>query len=466
MTSFLLLLFALIPPLVLFALLKRTSRSGMRLGAMALGATLIHEVLLIDVPTFYSIAKDFQLENEMVATVHAGDLLRVMIGESVFMLMFAIGMLVRLPSIGIRTGHFVSTVMPERIERNLIVTMILIGCLVYISILLFPSAAGEISSGGPIGQLHFWLKAVFWFTPLVVCAFVVTKPGNFRDHTLIAILASVPLISLILIGVSTGVRGRIVWTISLLILGSVYNGRKKLVGVGILLALMLVPIFSILGSADIRDSSNTGSSQIEVVGKLYELGKDNVADFGTLTDVFMLSYAWRAQGVRNSVTLYQDYENGGGGFNSYIGAIFVPIPRAIWSEKPLVGSQDRTEVGSAMYKVMELAYGAPEQMGPMLASAHAYWEGGAIWLVSAGLITGLLWNLIFRIATRLPFILAAIFIFTYAAANMVDGLLTMMIPLYSGINATWFSILPVFLLYKFFKGVRAFAIASSLPPEA
>jgi hypothetical protein len=252
-----------------------------------------------------------------------------------------------------------------------------------------------------------------------------------------------------------------VWGISLLILGAIYNGRKKLIGISVVLALMMVPVFSVLGSADIRESSSSGASQVEVVKKLYELGKENVSDFGSLSDVFMYSFAWRAQGVRNSVTLYQDYEHGGGGFNSYLSAIFVPVPRFLWPRKPMIGSQDHTEVGSAMYRVMDLAYGAPDQMGPMLASAHAYWEGGVLWLVCAGLITGLMWNLIFRVTVRLPLVMGTIFIFTFAAAQMVDGLLTMLIPLYTAINVCWLSILPVFLIYKFFKSIRAFAVASS-----
>lgn len=123
----------------------------------------------------------------------------------------------------------------------------------------------------------------------------------------------------------------------------------------------------------------------------------------------------------------------------------------------MIGSQDHTELQSAMYKVMDLAYGAPDQMGPMLASSHAYWEGGWIWLICAGVITGLMWNVIFRFTAHLPRSLAAVVIFTFAAAHMVDGLLTMMIPLYAAINAMWLSILPVFLIYKGFKSLRAHA---------
>lgn len=461
MTSLLLFIVTLVPPLILYGLYKRTSKAGLRLGALALGATLIHEILLIALPTFYSISEGYQLENDMIATVNAEDLLRVMIGESVFMALFALGLIVKLPSIGLRTSLFISPVIPARVERNFTITMILIGCLLYVSILIFPGGTDEKSSGGGLGQLHFWLKAVFWYTPLITCAFVVTKKNSFRDDLVLACLALLPIVSLFLIGISTGVRGRIIWGISLLILGGVYNGRHKLIGVSVALAVLMVPIFSILGSADIRDSSMSGTSQVEVVGKLYELGKENVADVGALTDVFMYSYAWRAQGVRNSVTLYQDYEHGGGGFNSYLSAIFVPVPRFLWDKKPMIGSQDHTEIGSAMYKVMDMAYGAPDQMGPMLASAHSYWEGGIIWLLCAGFITGVMWNIIFRITSRLPFVMATIFIFTFAAAQMVDGLLTMMIPLFTAINVCWMSLLPVFLIYKFFKGLREFAMASA-----
>lgn len=457
MTSTWLFIVSFIPPLILYGALVRAKLRGWKLGSLVIGATLVHEVMLIVFPTLYSVFTDYKLENEMLARVNEGELLRVMIGESIFVLLFVLAMFVRLPSIGVRSSQIVSARGAERMEQPIATTLIVIGCLVYLSMLAFPSGADEKSAGGGLGQLHFWLKSVFWYTPLVASAYFLTQKGGFRTAPFRTALASLPILSLVLIGVITGVRGRIVWAISLLVVMGIYHGRKKLIAVSLVLSLLMIPLFAILGGADIREAGSSGATQLEIIGKLYESGKESVADYGALTDLFLYSYAWRAQGVRNSATLYQDHDHGGGGFSSYLGSVFVPVPRLIWEKKPMIGSQDHTELQSAMYKVMDLAYGAPDQMGPMLASSHAYWEGGWIWLICAGVITGLMWNVIFRFTAHLPRSLAAVVIFTFAAAHMVDGLLTMMIPLYAAINAMWLSILPVFLIYKGFKSLRAHA---------
>lgn len=456
MTSTWTFLMAFVPPLFLYGALVLAKRRGMRFGALTIGATLVHELLLISFPTWYSVATGYKLEESMLARVRADDLLRVLVGESIFMLLFVVAVFIKLPSFGMRSSAIVSPRAVEREEKKLAFTLILIGCIVYLSMAANPVGIDEKSAGGGLGQLNYWLKAVFWYTPLVASAYFLTVKDGFRTYPLRTAFASLPIFSLFLIGVITGVRGRIVWAISLLVVMGIYHGRKKLIAISLAFSVLLIPVFAVLGGADIRDAGSSGASQLEIIGKLYESGKASVTDYGELGDVFLFSYAWRAQGVRNSATLYQNHDHGGGGFSSYLGAIFVPVPRMIWERKPMIGSQDHTELQSAMYKVMDLAYGAPDQMGPMLASAHAYWEGGWIWLICAGLLTGLLWNVIFRFSATLPPSLAAVVIFTFAAAHMVDGLLTMMIPLYAAINAMWLSILPVFLMYKFFKALRSY----------
>jgi hypothetical protein len=48
---------------------------------------------------------------------------------------------------------------------------------------------------------------------------------------------------------------------------------------------------------------------------------------------------------------------------------------------------------------------------------------------------------------HLPDTIAAIIILTFAAALMIDGLLTMLVPLYSIIVRCWLSLLPLLVIY-------------------
>ena len=80
---------ALFPPLILLGLFIWSRRRPYFLRTLILGATFVHELLLVSFPTIYSIFTDYKLEDGMFALVRAEDLLRVLIGESLFMLMFA-----------------------------------------------------------------------------------------------------------------------------------------------------------------------------------------------------------------------------------------------------------------------------------------------------------------------------------------------------------------------------------------
>lgn len=438
--------FAVIPVVILASLLVWSRRRDDRLRTLIIGATLVHEFLLICLPTVYSIFTDFELERRMVAVIRPVDLLAVMIGESVFILMFAIGLVIALP--GLRTARAELgrplTRAGAQTERILLNALILIGCLVYA-----PKMFSLVSSvgSGVTEALATQLEGVFYFMPLVVCAFLVTTKGELRRHPVRTLAAAIPLISLVVVGLMSGARGRIIWAISLLLIAGIYNRQKKVVVGSVLVAVLLLPVFAVLGDRDTRGSLSSATSQAEILTLVYEAGVKNMSNSGDMVDAVMESFFWRAQGVRNSVVLYQDAERGGGSFNTYMGAVFAFVPRSLWPDKPMLGSLDNTESEAAMYKVMLWGHNEPGTMGPLLASSHAYWEGGALWLICAGLITGLFWNAVFRACRRLPILLGAVVSLTFAAAFLIDGLLTMLVPLYAFIIRMWLSVLPLTLMY-------------------
>jgi len=324
--------------------------------------------------------------------------------------------------------------------------LIVFGCLIYGRFMM------PFDVGGMVEQAYLWFQAVFVFTSIVACALVLTRRGVLFTNPKQAFLAAIPLLALLVVGLTSGYRGRLMWLVFLLTMMGILNRQTKFVAIGIIVAVFTVPLFAFLGSSyrSSNEAEKISSVQYKVIALLYEEGKSRLGDMKSMGEEFLSALAWRAQGPRNSAVLYQQYDKGAGaGFTTYLGSIFFPIPRLVWAEKPAAGSTDSSISSSAIYKVMELGYGydAGSTMGPCLASAHAYWEGGWSWLIIAGFITGLIWNIIFKLSRRLPEGIAIIVVFAFAAALLIDGMLTMMCPLYAIILTWWQWVLPVLLAY-------------------
>jgi hypothetical protein len=447
-----------IPVLALGAVLVWSWRRISLVGTVIVGATLVHEIILIVFPVWYSVFTDFRLEGNMRAPVGADDLLRVMTGESVFVLMFALAFVMGWPRSRPQGGRLIGAAVSRnqaRRERLIFVLLIVAGCLIYARAIIQPSSELLVGSGGMLDQAFRWFQAIFWFTSLAACALVFTRGRVLFTHPMQALLAAIPLLALLVIGFMTGMRGRIMWVISLLVVTGILNRKTKFVALGVAIGIVMVPLFVFLGGAYrfiAKDEFMSGTGRSEMFVRLYEEGRSRVVeDLKNMGAEFLYAVAWRAQGPRNSALLYKQYDSGAGaGFTTYLGSIFFPIPRMVWPEKPAAGSTDGTLSSSAIYLVMELAYGyeAGASMGPSLASAHAYWEGGWGWLVAAGYITGLLWSIIFNLCRRLPEGMAAVVVFAFAAALLIDGMLTMLTPLYAMIITWWQWVLPVLILYQ------------------
>jgi hypothetical protein len=459
MTTLLLTFFSLLSITLLAGLFYWSWQKNNLLRTIVLGATLIHELLLVFYPVIYSIINNYYYEDAMMAMVVPNDLLKVMIGETCFIIFFALSLTISWTPFRILNVSKAACIKSIDVENKLVKFLVFIGCFIYVYIAFIPDGAELQNSGFGWGKIFYVFKSIFWYMPLVACSFIVTKKNILKDHLILGIFAAIPLIMLLVVGFGSGVRGRVIWVISLLIIAGVYNKQRKVMAMGAIMSIVFIPFFAILGNSDIRDSRDS-INQFEVVGKAFSIAKDNLVDLGDAADIFLSSFASRAQGVRNSVALYQNFDQGGGGFSTYLGSIFLPIPRVIWEAKPISDSLNNSELESAMYKVMDLSYGATGQMGPFLASAHAYWEGGWIWLIIAGFLTGLIWNSLFICCRRMSDNMAAIVILSFSASHMVDGLLTMMSPIYSYIDLIWLSIVPLYVAYKiisllnFFYGKR------------
>jgi hypothetical protein len=459
MSERLLLLASVTPALILGGLLGWLLFQKAVIGSLVVGATLVHEIVLVIFPVCYSALTGFRPEQEMIASVGTGELLRVMSGEALFVLVFACTLV---GGCAAGRGGWKRKALGanhERTERRVRVTLyvlVSLGWVLYafgsVSAVSTLSGDAAVSVGDVVLSI---VLAFFWFSSLTACAFVLTKqcgPRKLRTRVLTLVFSGVPLAAVFIVGLSTGIRGRMTWVVSLLILAGLLNARRNIVWFSFGVGVLLLPVFSFLGGAYrfIDKKQWMAESGVgETIARLYSEARRGVRQESTgLVENVLDALAVRAQGPRNSVTLYQDYDNGGGpGFGVYLGAFLFPVPRIIWPAKPVAGGSDMTSLSSAIYRSMKLSYGDRGTMGPILASAHAYWEGGWAWVVVAGAISGAIWSILLALERRLPREIAAMLCFVGSAALLIDGLMTMLVPLYAIVIAAWQSMLPVAFLY-------------------
>lgn len=111
MNEYRLLIISGIPVLILGVFLVWSWRRISLLGTLIVGATLVHEIILILFPVWLpSVFTSFALEGDMYTPVSANDLLRVMNCESIFVLMFAIAFIIGRSCLILQTGHATHTV--------------------------------------------------------------------------------------------------------------------------------------------------------------------------------------------------------------------------------------------------------------------------------------------------------------------------------------------------------------------
>jgi hypothetical protein len=121
----------------------------------------------------------------------------------------------------------------------------------------------------------------------------------------------------------------------------------------------------------------------------------------------------------------------------------------LWPLKRPAGSCDATDNGGAMYKVMSFGYASPYWvMGPYLASAHAYYEGGWILVILFGPILGFLWSILCRFAEKKPTGIAIVYIMIFLSAFTLDGFFTGIAPLHVFFKTFWLAFVPLILLDK------------------
>jgi len=455
MLSFVCVALALIPAILLFQMTYTAVKNHSQLKVIAFGATLCHELILVVFPVIYSVVTNFELEDSMLIDVQPEDLIVVLLGESLFVLLFVVGFVAAQKMFRDRFGLTGKRDVEEKYVRIIYNGLIISAWLVYVyEAFSDPMRLKwyEMEKVGVIEQIRGWLSAILWLPSLIVCALVVTKPGSARDNRLRFLCATVPLIAIVVIGVTTGLRGRFSWVASVIVIGAYLQRNWKFIYFTIAAMLVIMPLTPFMGSEYryiFQNVSLGGATRGELLHTFANQGSAYVANSegNNLFNDICGSLAQRAQGPRNSVVLYREYDSGKrAGLGTLVGALVFPVPRMVYPDKPMPGSLSSSVLDGGIYLVMTLGQGAEGIMGPMLASASAYWEGGWMWLVLAGLLTGIFWSLLITWAESYPLSISVIVVVCFTGALLIDGLFTMLAPVYSIILQIWLCLIPFLII--------------------
>ena len=452
--NFVLFITSILPPIFISLIIKIYYKKLNKLMLSVLFATLLHQILLVSFPVLYSIYNDFEQESLLSINVSTMDLINVMVGEVIYVFSF---MIIFISGLGIRKSWINKTRdNPKNIrfnsigERLFFLIILSIGAFYFLTQLL---TLGLSISNPLFLQLNKLFGVLFSYSPIIASAFVITKKGFYKNYPFLFMLAFLCLSSLTIIAILSATRGRIMWIASLIIIMSYLNNQKKYIIYSIISLFIFLPFFSFLGKFKSIAATEivSGGNTLGLVKILFE-ERGAVADLIENNDSsFLDSFSNRAQGPRNSVVLYNSYNDGTSpNGRIYLGSIFFLVPRVLWPNKPIPGSIDSDENNSAVFKVMSYGHGLP-YMGPILASAHAYWEGGYLAVLFHGMIVGFLWIAIFLFSRKVSYNVFIIIAITFSAALLIDGFLTIFAPLYAYILIFWKWVIPVALLYLILK---------------
>ena len=451
-------------PLVITCLLVSSLRACLRrheiMTSMILGYTLVHETILVTAPNYFALASSYRFEKEMTTVVEPGDLARVMFGEMVFMCCFLFAFM--------RCGRGRPHRTPEGrrpLKRSDLLALVIISVIaiggygVALSQPVVSLAESALHAEFKVYRSVSEMLGMWLFTavqiPAIFCASILLVAR--RVPTAARLLGISLHVCLVLLGVLGGSRGRITWSLCAVVGIAIAYGSRRVAIYGLAILFLTVSGFSFLGNGFYRWfllDKLKGQSQFSALSfAVDEFRDDPLTDEGS---GFIPSLMSRAMGSRNSVVLYNLWDEGSGAtYRPILSALVFPIPRALWQDKPPVGSIDSSPYGGAMFTVMRLGHGAPWYvMGPFLPSAHAYWEAGPFGVVLAGFLTGLIWATIVRFSGKLSLPVAIVVIMTFMSSLLIDGLYTANVPLFGLIRMTYVASISfgIVLLFRMFSG--------------
>jgi hypothetical protein len=417
------------------------------------GICLLYEIGFVDMPMTYSLLTGFKLERQMQTAPKPSELATMLLGEFIYVTAFA-GTFVMFESMR-DSDSVASQVKITGQSKRLLMVLGCIGAAVSIATLLTPVQTLTEGSehmlaktySGPVDVMLTWFEAGFWCSGLYAGGILFAAPFGSRIGRIIGASGLIPLG---IFGMLSGIRGRVIWVVMSVMIAGIMFRAKTQVRIAVCGLIISLPFFAVMGNLDFRYlvAAQLGGKSLFDVLPLLSKAQSQIAGGGV--SGMAESLVARAMGPRNSVILYRLYDRGDGcGLAAISSSIYLPVPRFIWHDKRPAGSCDATEYGGAMYQVMNYGYGDPYWvMGPYLASAHAYYEGGWIAIILIGMAIGGIWSLISLFAEKRPLGIAIVYVMLFLASFTLDGFFTGVAPIHELIRTFWLAFVPLVFLER------------------
>ena len=456
MISIAFLLFSLTPVIILLMLARYSYKEGYRLITAVVFATAIYYVILFTYPVWYSTFTDFHFERMMNISNEEYGLLPVIFGEILFVLTFAIVIVSK--KIHIKKTTFVHT----KNDRRLVILITTIGFMVVF--FKFQSSITDMtdminrSKGvyytNSSGMLFSWIEGVFQIPAIITSAIILFPSNKVEKYRLLWRLLAISVLLIVAMqGLTMGIRGRVVTIVITLAIVGYINKRKEPFYYGVIIMLIATTLFTFLGGPmrSLYYSSNNDLSRIGLISTIYDEAtgsESRASQYGAADNRFLFKLAERAQAPRNSIVLYEQFDSGNlAGLWPIVSALHLPIPKALWKEKRPAGSSNSLTYGQATYVVRKVGHGAYDyNMGPYLTSAHAYWEGGWLWLLTMSIVTAIFLKLVLSWSEKRKSIFSLIVVLILMQGVISNGFITIFQPLFEYIRYFWIMIFPLFIL--------------------
>ncbi|NQU35626.1 MAG: hypothetical protein HQ521_20560 [Bacteroidetes bacterium] len=434
-------------------------KTNNRLLLIVIGFTFLHEISLVLFPNIYAIFSNYYLESEL--GIKPIEIIRIINIELLFLIMFAIGLILSQKHFSNRyvydKPNQIEITKKEAIFLYIIITLQLALNLVeYFKPLPDPSLIYQHADikqhANVLNMFIYWLPGIFRFPGLIIAGYVVVSKTKYVP---LKVFSYGLLVTTFFSALWIGWSGPLIWVTSVVIAASIYTGNIKYFKPAVILIVFVFVFFSFIRT-DIRANSYylEKLSFRNKISFLVNMRISNNRDNNLFNNKNLFNMADRAEGVRNSAFLLRLCDAGqSAGIKPIFSSLYFPVPRYFWKNKRPPGSIDSGNYGSAIFIVQNQKNGSLIEMGPILASAHAYWEFGLLGVIIIGALTGYFWGKVTykRAQTSL---IQYIIVMTFLCSLLIDGLFTAMYPVYSFIIIFWSVILPVYLLFYTIRKLR------------
>lgn len=426
-------------------------KRGQPIPLSLLSVTVINNVMQVTVPTVYGVFMDFPIERSL--GLSPANIVQVLFLHLIYYILFVFVFLNRLPLL--RKDN--AGALHWQIDSFTLKIFLVLGLWQRLTTLDVSGLGGYQANEQVIlrGQysppelVSIYLNTMFGWTTLACSAILFVDKETSRYWRL---LSAATLLLYVLRQTALGLRGGVFIVGVLLAFLTIAYGRTRGVLYFFLAVAIIAPVFTMLGSSyriDVQQflvRANT-FERLAYIAKSLASSQSSRED-----DILLENLMVRLQATRHSVALIRLYDNGkGAGLKPMTSALAAVVPGWLWPSKPYPTSSTDDASGSAMYVSVKETNGRSD-MGPYLTSAHAYWEGGIIWLIACGLATGWLWNQIVKWSYRRKDGIVLLVLVMLLDAH--HGEMEVLAPIPSIIRLFWYSILPVLLFVYAVEGVR------------